>query len=444
MSTATKLPRGVQLFKKRRAGLPARDLAAVPVGKSPWDVWPGDYFPEWRLRVRKEGLPAVVRSLGECSEREARERARSEFMLVERSVFDERARALVERERRCASLGEIFAAYRRMYVDGRTVAESESRRRVVSSARRFAAVALGWCPPVGETRIDDGDPLALKIEGLDSKDVFTFEMVEKYFSACQGGRFDHTRRERINLVFNQRLTSARQLFSARAAAFCYRGLELPDVARWKSFPLLPVTTMEKEEKLPSDAQMRALFAAADGLAGSADPLDRELALVNRCLSQLGLRTRELMAATGDWLLEDGGEWYLHVCDRADFKVKNATPGKLRLGRVEEADSLASVMVPRRERGHLVLPGGSPESRGKLVRIRHNKWLKSYIGEVHSRQGNHRLRLWVGTVLAEERGPAEAARYLRDTHAVAWEHYIAQRKEKLPEVTAAAVRRLVAV
>lgn len=359
------------MFRKRREGSPVRDLSGVPVGRSPWEVWPEDYYPDWRMRVRKEGVPAVVRSLGECSEREARERARAEFAIVERSVFDERARALMEREKRCAALGEIFARYRKMYVDGRPVAEAETRRRVISSCRRFVAVALGWAPAVGVTRIDDGDELAERIEGLDSREVFTFEMAQRYFAACQGGRFDHTRRERVNLVYNQRLTSARQLFSSRATAFCYKGLELPDVTKWKGFPLLPVPAMEKEEKLPTDAAMRELFAAADALATSADPLDRELALVNRCLSQLGLRTRELMAATGDWLCEDGGEWYLHVCDRADFKVKNATPGKLKLGRVESADSLAAVLVPRRggvgsgtASPHLILPGGSPEARGK--------------------------------------------------------------------------------
>jgi integrase len=89
---------------------------------------------------------------------------------------------------------------------------------------------------------------------------------------------------------------------------------------------------------------------------------------------------------------------------------------------------------------------APETpaRTDLIRTQHNAWLKSFIGEVKSGQGNHRLRKYCATrIYAEEmaahHNEAKAAtrvkEYLRHSkEATALLHYIAKNDERLATVT----------
>lgn len=435
------LPRGVLIFRKRRPGTPER-----PPCSRPWDRWPEDYFPSWRMRVRKIGVEDRVLDLLTTDEATAWEAAAVEWELICKARTNTRAAALIERPVSYCKLGDVLAAYWAFYCEGKPTAEAQTRRRVVTDARRLVAIGMGWVPAWGGDRMEDGSPMARRVDALGTEEALSVDLLREYFAQCQGGKFQPDRRERRNLTVNQRVVSARQLFSKRARLFATGQLTVPPLTEWMSFPLLPVSKTDKGDKLPSDEAMRALFAARAGLLASADAADRELGLVNLCLCQLGLRTRELLHARGSWLDRDaGGEWWLVVKDRPEegFQVKNARPGRLRLGREEVPGSLAGYLVPRAGMGSLILPGGTPEGRGKLVRGRHNRWLKGFIGETESRQGNHRLRMWIGTIIAEHHGADAAARYLRDSNAVAWEHYIAQRPAAQREVTADWLRGLVA-
>lgn len=86
---------------------------------------------------------------------------------------------------------------------------------------------------------------------------------------------------------------------------------------------------------------------------------------------------------------------------------------------------------------------TPE-RMELIRDRHNAWLKGFIGEVRSGQGNHRLRKFCATrIYAEEmtehhnsdKAAARVKEYLRHSkEATALIHYIAQDDERLKTVT----------
>lgn len=419
MAALPNLPRGLIVFRKRVPGAPVRDLSAVPVGRSPWEVWPEDYFPSWRARVRKVGLPDRVIDLLTLDEGEAYRAALVEWDLLVRARTDARASALVERPKVYARWGDVLADYLRMF---------PGRRRVVSEARRFVAVCKGWVVPGAAVRIDEGSDLAVRADGVGSEWVLDRDRVREYFAAWQGGRFDPVSRRREHRTPNQNLIAVRQLFSRDAVAHCYRNLVLPDYGEWKAFPSLKVPAVDIDEKMPGDGAMRAYLDEREGLLASADGMDRELGLVSLCLTQLALRSVELVAARLGWLVEERGEWYLVIKDREEegFRVKNARPGSLRLdGRLREL--LLERLRVYGPGASIILPGGSPESRGKLIRGRHNAWLKGHIGEVRSRQGNHRLRLWCATLYAEAHGTEAAARWLRDSTAVALGHYIAQRQ-----------------
>ncbi len=414
-----KLPRGLIVFKKRVPGAPVRDLAAVPVGRSPWEVWPDDYFPSWRARVRKVGLPDRVIDLLTMDEREAYRGALAEWELLVRAKTDARASALVERPKVYAKWGDVLADYVRMFPE---------RRRVLSEARRFVAVCQGWVVPGVGVRIDEGSELAVRADAVGAEWVLDRDRVREYFAAWQGGKFDPVSRRREHRSPNQNLIAVRQLFSRDAVAHCYRSLVLPDYAEWKAFPTLKVPAVDVDEKMPADDAMRAYLDEREGLLASLDAMDRELGLVSLCLTALALRSVELGAARLGWLEQERGEWYLVIRDRDEenFRVKNARPGSLRVtGRLR--DLLLARLAEHGPEAAIILPGGSPESRGKLIRGRHNAWLKSHIGEVRCRQGNHRLRLWCATLYAEAHGTEAAARWLRDSTAVALGHYIAQRR-----------------
>jgi hypothetical protein len=110
------------------------------------------------------------------------------------------------------------------------------------------------------------------------------------------------------------------------------------------------------------------------------------------------------------------------------------------GRSGPAGSRAAGGAAGAARWLSVLPAGAtPTTRENLLERAHNKWIKTFIGEIHNRQGNHRLRAHVASYLADKHGPNVAAAYLRHSDVgggaqTAKAHYIAKQFASLPTVT----------
>lgn len=443
------LPRGLWVGKLGRPGRPKRDLSAVPVGKRPWDVWPGDFFPYYYFRIVKAGEKVVQRCLETGDFREAVKRARVEHELHTRARYDARAAALAGLDgarRRVGSAGDVFAAF---------LAVMPGNRRAVQSARRVVALARGWVAPVGvgeragKEAIREGSDVAARVDGLPWSEVFSADVVRGYFTACQGGRFDPVRRARVHLVYNKTLKFARELFSRTAMEHCYGGigLESGEVERFLKFPLLKEEAIDTREAAIDPGAVRGMIEGARALESGEDAGGRELGRVNRLFRLLGLRTKELLFARVSWLWREpmGGRWYLDIRPRPEegFQIKGKEAGQVPL--CEELlgmiRGLPQVMVVDgvEEPAFLVLPGARPTVRAELVEGAHNEWLKGCIGEVYSGQGNHRLRKHVASFLAEKYGEEIAASYLRHGDAsrvakTARDHYIARRFAALPVVT----------
>ena len=49
--------------KVRRKGAVERNLASLPPGKRPWEVWPEDYQPDYYYRIAKVGMEVVNKAL---------------------------------------------------------------------------------------------------------------------------------------------------------------------------------------------------------------------------------------------------------------------------------------------------------------------------------------------------------------------------------------------
>lgn len=434
-----KLPRGLWVGKVPRKGRVKRDLALVPAGKRPWDVWPEDYQEYYYFRVIKEGLSDMQRSCETMDYAEAVRRAKVEFELALAAKWDKRAKGLVDLggKRKVCLLGAVFEAYMR----GPKMAKES--QRIVQSARLVVAMAKGW--RVEGVQLTEHSDLARRIDALPA-DVLGRDTVRAYFAVCQGGVYAPTKVARENITINKRLRMARQLFTRRAMELCYDGVALPDVEGFLKFPGLPEESIDLEEESIAPEDYLRMLSAAEWLEGSMLSAERELALINRMLRELGLRNSELLAARADWLVRDArsGRWFLDVRNRPEqgYKIKGVDPGKLPV-----SDALLALMGPRmvwdirtREARYLIMPEGLPTHRFDVINREHNAWLKPLVGEIRSGKGNHRLRKYVATMLAEQYGVAVAAQYLRHRgEAVTLKHYIARRKERLPVVDTALLK-----
>lgn len=435
---SAKLPRGLDVRKIRRREAPPRNLSELKPGEKPWDRWPSDYHDSWYFEVRKKGLPVVKRSTETGDYREAVRRARAFFDVAAAAKWDklvQGAELLRSGRRQTCTLGAIFTAY----LNG--PAFTTQRTRVVQTCRLLVAIAKGWQAPGSGTQITGKSDLAAKIDALPAEDVLTRETVREYFRICQGGTYQPSLRSRDHININKRLNFARQLFTARTLSLSYDGVPLPDLDGFLKFPFLPASRPDLEEEMIAPEAYTAMLDAADALESSGDPLRAELGLVNRMLRELGLRSGELLAARGHWLVQDDrtGRWYLDVRDREDYQMKGVEPGKLPV-----SDALLTVLLPRRAAhpdGYLIYPHAPfPTDREDLCRRDHNVWLKEIIGTIRSRKGNHRLRRYVATMIAEQHSVSMASQYLRHaSEVVSLRNYIARRKERLPVVDDTALR-----
>lgn len=433
------LPRGLWVGKQQRRGAPKRDHLQLSPGQRPWEKWPEDYQPCYYFRIVKKGVPMVQRSTETEDYREAVKRARMVYDTAVAAKWDARAQGLLDLQgkRRVCLLGAIFKAYR----EGPELAADGDR--IVQSCRLVVAMAKGWHDPARQL-VEHGD-LARRIDGLPG-DVLSRELVRGYYAACQGGTYKPMDRRRENITINKRLRMARQLFTKRALAHCYDGVALPDIEGFMKFPGLPEEVIDLEEESIAPEQYKGMLDAAERMERSGVAEERELALVNRMLRELGLRNSELLAARADWLWMDGrtGRWYLDIRDRPEqgYKMKGVEPGRLPL-----SPELLGVLGPRlvygvegRAAQYLVMPEGLPTHRFDLINRAHNAWLKPLVGEIRSGKGNHRLRKFVATLLAEEYGVAVASQYLRHAgEAVTLKNYIARRRERLPVVDTGLLR-----
>lgn len=433
------LPRGLWVGKHPRKNRPQRDLSQVPAGKRPWEMWPEDYHEDYYFRIVKKGLPLRHMSTETGDWGQAVKRAKVEFELASAAKWDARAAGLValSGKRKVCLLGSIFEAY----MEGPKMAKEP--RRIVQSCRLVVAMAKGW--RVEGAQLTEHSDLARRIDALPG-DVLGREVVRGYLAACQGGQYKPTAVARENITINKRLRMARQLFTRRAMELCYDKLAMPDVEGFLKFPSLPEESIDLEEEsiVPED-YLRMLEAAA-ALENAVLPADRELGLINRMLRELGLRNSELLAARADWLVQDDrtGRWFFDVRNRPEqgYVMKGVDAGKLPV-----SAELLALLRPRLvwEVGtkipcHLIMPEGMATHRFDVINREHNAWLKPLVGDIRSGKGNHRLRKYVATLLAEQDGVAVASQYLRHAgEAVTLKNYIARRKERLPVVDTALLR-----
>jgi integrase len=447
-----------------------------------------EYFDNYYYRVRKVGLPLQLRSIDNANVttlKAAREYALLQFKAAQMPQIEE-LRAAVEgtRVRRTGvTLGEFLAAFEAVAIARKLKDWQQGRNRL----RLVVAVAKGIILPLSAGRLDGaGGRLIREVDAVPFAEAVCDTTAMEYARRMQlmevaelegdGPEQVRARYERwlaegrpinldkslpplINGTINSTLCNARVPLSRLNRVLDLAALKV-DWQRAEGFCQLTLPRAAREEgvELPTAAQYKAMMAGWEALVASADAGEQELALCNEMFRLLGLRSGELVMARASWLHTGAdGRVYLWVKNRAEeaFSCKSTNQAKLPLTEALALRLQARCAAARAagvQNPFLILPmvpgatvlGEEQAERVALVRGRHNAWLKGFIGEVRSGQGNHRLRKCCATALYKSRleatGSHEKAtmvvkEYLRHSkEATALISYIRRNDERLPTMT----------
>lgn len=432
-----------------------------------------EYFANWYWLYQRAGRAPKCMAIDDTNVVTLKQ-AQEYAVLQVKAMDAERTTALVEAlngtraKRTGITLGEFLRAFESVAQARRLKEWNRSR----NSMRLVVAIAKGIMAPLSGLRMDgEGGRRIREVEALMFEEAICAETAMEYARLMQGGEkinLDKSLPPEINGVINSTLGNARVPLSSQNRIMEVAALKV-DWERVETFMQLTLPTSDKDvgESIPSVEGMKAMFAAWRVLHESAKPEDQELALCNELLRLLGLRSGELVMARESWLHVSDKRTFLWVKNRPEerFSCKSGNAAKLPLN-----DELAARLQARCAKARasglvnpfLVLPlipgaevgeqgkllpeqlGEERKERRELVRDRHNAWLKGFIGEVASGQGNHRLRKWCATRLYQmaladhensDRAAKEVKEYLRHSkEATALVHYIQKNDERLRTMT----------
>lgn len=432
------------------------------------------YFDNWYWLFQRVGRPVKCQAIDDSNVVTLKQ-AQQYALLQVRALDAERTADLVAaldgtRSRRVGcTFGEFLRAFEAV-AKARGLKEADRPRNAM---RLVVAIAKGIMPPLSGLRMDgEGGRRIVEVEKLMFEEAVCDATAMEYARLMQGGEvinLDKSLPPEINGVIMSTLGNARVPLSQLNRIMDVAALPV-DWKRVETFLQLTLPTQDTDvgTSIPSVAGMKAMFEAWRVLHDSAEEGDQELALCNELLRLLGLRSGEMVMARESWLFTNAEEkTFLWVKNRPAerFSCKGSNMAKLPLSE-ELAGRLKARCAKARAAGlvnpFLILPmipgaeiGGDgkarPERLGEerkerldLVRPRHNTWLKGFIGEVKSGQGNHRLRKWCATRLYKlalddhgnaDKAATEVKEYLRHAkEATALVHYIQKNDELLRTVT----------
>ena len=420
------------LIRKGREASQLADGKARPGGR---------FFPDWYLYLRFPGVAPTSFSTGyeicgKClaSEAPAQDREGCSCQKKPREIGKRRLVALNDArwsvggaaadlptaKRQWATIGEVCRAYLAWHEARFSENKDKMKwvRRVIGDLRLVVAHArdlwrddvVKWGVKAGSRVADERRIDVLPVTALNK------DMVREYFRVRQGGVFDPSGRDEGNRAINFVLLHARTLFSKGSRAYALEKVRIPweQLGDFLTHPLLKAPK-DRVQLVESSAWDLMVTDAERVLAAGreADEAAYWVALVNRLLRRTGMRSKELVNARAEWIIELGGRWWIDIRDRAAvgdvpaFQIKGgANPGLLPL------DAETAVLL-RKQGGWFI----GHERREWIVRVEHNAYVKRFLGGAGTRaQGNHRLRDFVAQYLYTLYGETVAKEALRHSDA----------------------------
>jgi hypothetical protein len=433
-------------------------------------------FDKFYYRIRKQGLDTQHRAMPDyiTDEKAAREHGRLQFQAAELRATEELRTSVhhaLSRRTKSVTVGQYLEALEKVARRRRL----KQWRRSASSLRLVIAVARGWLTK-GQ-RIDrEGGRIGKDVDALTLRDAIIADTAYEYARLTQEGKvlnLDRNNPPLVNGTINSTLGQARGCFSDENRIFEIQELNVP----WQSFEgfmkfTLPEAPTDVAADIPTADAFGKMMLAWQADVASADLARQERALVNEMLRLLGLRSGELVMARESWLWVGTDKrnylwvqnypsegWSCKTTNHAKLPLTDDLAARLRArGAAARAAGIQNPhliypMVP----GQPVDPGTGAaletSARNEVIRYDHNAWLKGFIGEVRSNQGNHRLRKYCATRIYleemashgnESKAATRVKEYLRHSkEATSLLHYIAKNDERLQTVTDATLHQDVA-
>lgn len=321
----------------------------------------------------------ISKSLGTGDRGEAKRRAKA-YVDAARSGEWDKLKG-VDRQAECATLGEIFAAYRAAVpVLGVSAGAAENYIRSLSLIVR---VGLGLQP-------------AADVCGQ-SGSVVTGDLAERYQAAMLDGAVN---RERAQRSIRSTWVQARALFSRRALRRAYKDLVIPDM---RSFSEAEIDGAPDDPVLPDDALWRRTLDQAEAWCVAGSPLYAVFLLEYN----LAMRRCEAVAARWDWITMEGaqGGESKRVISIPQTKTKHPKT-------LEVTDDIWERLQTYRNDGEYILPGASKTARMKLAGREFSKALRAIgFGTSIFTKTGHTLRKMIGSVVLMKHGIVAAQAYL---------------------------------
>lgn len=294
-------------------------------------------------------------------------------------------------------------------------ASKEARRQATSFMRVLAFGHDAWVvKDAGDgrrgVRVGEKQADMSKLGPMLLSEALTRASAQRYFeNACAAAGVpcswarSNARHEHVTI--NRTMQQARCLFTKLAMQFVYDGITLPDsLAGWKSFQLLPEPSKIIDPIVGDDFKRMVEAREAMKLA------DPQLYLVNKVLTQTGIRSGSVQEMRGDWAVMDNGVWKLHAKEVKSGTIQYAVPITEELAREIQAAGMTNDECRMTNDGFCF--GETEAARHEVVCSRHNAWLKSLVaGPRHGSQGNHRLRKTLASAIRALRGIDEARKLL---------------------------------
>lgn len=219
---------------------------------------------------------------------------------------------------------------------------------------------------------------------------------------------------KVNTTINSTVRQARSVFSQRAITnYEAAGMTMPPTLQkfLKAPALKQVSHKYSDNPIPQD-QIDSMNEALPALREQ----DERLWAVHIMIRLMGMRDSEMWRARKDWIVKRGEKAFLVINSRDGEAAPKRSDGEIPIPQVLlEWFAL--------QPGEFLIPGKHKTERYNVIYRQHNKFVREHV--VNRTKGNHELRKWAGSIVAQKTNSWErAADFLRIDIETAKSHYLA--------------------
>jgi len=391
----------------------------------------------WYLRVMRGGKERwkslKVKGDGKGDMELLKKRAKYVLEEIAKDQFRERKAEAGNRKKKMATLGEVFSRYREgaCALGFRHRVEHATALGNIVHMRRIMRCALALAPEEGKgawkrkSRRKDAvqQRIAAKVARVDRVDSIstgelTADLVSRFLANYMRCVEADDPKARNQIAVARRMNGAAHALRLAKSIFAknkmelYAGLQLPDLAEFRSAAVLPV---EKASHLAIGPEtIAAMHAAAEKLKKK----DLRQWLIHILLKHLALRPSEAMEARMSWLRpSDWGQWFFAVVVTESHRPKASLgytplPSEVAAEIVRARETLAEPDSEILADDSFLVPGSTEQDRRTAIYRTHSEWMRLFVPADDYEGSNYELRRWGVQVIRRKYGKDAASDFAR--------------------------------